>query len=191
MNRVLLTGRLTADPDVRWTQGNNSMAVAHATLAVDRNRADANGNREADFIRIVVFGNRAEWMEKYTHKGMKLEVCGRWQTGSYTDNNGNKVYTNDCVCDEVNFGESKNASSGGSSQGNYQNNGYQNQGYQNQGYQNAGQNNNRSQGGYQNSQGSQVGYPNAQQQSMFGRGTDADGFMSIPDNVDDEGLPFN
>ena len=65
MNRVLLTGRLTADPDVRWTQGNNSMAVAHATLAVDRNRADANGNRETDFIRIVVFGNRAEWTHQH------------------------------------------------------------------------------------------------------------------------------
>ena len=184
MNKVILTGRLTADPEVRYTQGQNSMAVVHATLAVDRNRKDANGNSEADFIRIVVFGKRAEWMGQYCHKGIKLEVCGRWQTGSYNDNNGNKVYTNDCICDEVNFGESKTAQNG--SQGNYQNGGYQQTGQYNGapqgGYQNV-------QGGYQNTQ--QNGYANPQQQSMFGYGADADGFMKIPDNVEDEGLPFN
>ncbi len=178
MNRVCLTGRLTADPVGRLTQGQQPMMVVHATLAVDRNRKDANGNSQADFIRIVVFGSRAEWMTKYCCKGMKLEVVGRWQTGSFTDQQGNKAYTNDCVCDEVNFGESKSASQGREG------------GYQGGGYQSTGQSNGTPQNGFRSPQGQY------QQQSMFQNGPNgsamaAEGFMHIPDNVEDEGLPFN
>ncbi len=177
MNRVLLTGRLTDDPVARLTQGQQPMSVVHATLAVDRNRKDANGNSQADFIRIVVFGARAEWMSKYCSKGTKLEVSGRWQTGSYTDQQGNKVYTNDCVCDEVNFGESKSASQS------------RQDSYQNGGYQQANQNYGAPQGAYQNAHNN---HQQPQQQTMFQNSKSiGDGFMQIPDNVDDDALPFN
>lgn len=176
MNVVCLTGRLTADPVGRLTQGQQPMMVVHATLAVDRNRKDASGNSQADFIRIVVFGVRAEWMTKYCSKGTKLEVRGRWQTGSFTDQQGNKAYTNDCICDEVNFGESKSASDQRQGGGYQQPNSYQNMGYQ------------QASGTPQNSPRS----GQYQQQSMFQNGNSlGDGFMHIPDNVEDEGLPFN
>ena len=185
MNCVILSGRLTKDPDIRYSTGQNAMCISNFTLAIDRNRADANGNREADFIRCVAFGKRAEWMKTYTHKGMKLEVRGRWQTGSYKDNStGATIYTNDCYCDEVNFGESKSASSSGNAPQAPQG-GYQNQGYQ-QTYQNAGAPQMAPQGGYQNQQQSLPLYPS--QQTGY---DNSDNFMRIPDSVEDEGLPFN
>jgi len=112
MNKVLLMGRLTRDPDVRYTQGENAMAIARYTLAVDRRgRRDAD-TQTADFISCVAFGRSAEFAEKYLHQGTKLVVTGRIQTGSYTNKDGQRVYTTDVVVEEQEFAESK-ASAGG------------------------------------------------------------------------------
>ena len=110
MNRVILMGRLTKDPDVSYAQNNNSMAIARYTLAVDR-RQTKDGQREADFISCVAFGKNAEFAEKFLHKGIKVAVTGRIQTGSYTNKDGQKVYTTDVVVDDHEFAESKNAQS--------------------------------------------------------------------------------
>ncbi len=114
MNKVILMGRLTRDPEVRYSQGgDSSMAIARYTLAVDRRgRSNNNGDEQtADFINIVAFGRNGEFAEKYLHKGTKIVVTGRIQTGSYTNKDGNKVYTTDVVVEEQEFAESKNASS--------------------------------------------------------------------------------
>lgn len=160
MNKVILMGRLTRDPDIRYTQGENSMCVARYTLAVDRrgSRNNAEGNN-ADFISCVAFGRSAEFAEKYFHKGIKLVVSGRIQTGSYTNKDGVKVYTTDVVAEDQEFAESRNASVGsgdfGGNAGNY--------------------------GGYNgNSSASRA----TEQPSAAG-----DGFMNIPDGIDEE-LPF-
>ena len=109
MNKVVLMGRLTNDPDVRYTQGDASMAVARYTLAVDRRGTRSNQDREqsADFISIVAFGKAGEFAEKYLRKGTKIVVSGKIQTGSYTNRDGNKVYTTDVVVEEQEFAESK------------------------------------------------------------------------------------
>ena len=111
MNKVILMGRLTRDPDVRYTQGDNAMAIAKYTLAVDRRRTRSNGGDEqqADFISCTAFGKSGEFAEKYLHKGTKICVSGRIQTGSYTNKEGVKVYTTDVVVDEQDFAESKNS----------------------------------------------------------------------------------
>ena len=108
MNKVILMGRLTRDPEVRYSAGDNAMAVARFSLAVDRRRR-ANGGDEqtADFINCVSFGKQAEFAEKYLRKGTKLLVTGRIQTGSYTNKDGVKVYTTDVVVEEQEFAESK------------------------------------------------------------------------------------
>lgn len=112
MNRVILMGRLTRDPEVRYSQGENATAVARYTLAVDR-RFNRNGDENnADFIGCVAFGRQAEFAEKYLHKGIKMLVTGRIQTGSYTNKDGVRVYTTDVVVEDHEFAESKNASSG-------------------------------------------------------------------------------
>ena len=103
MNKVALIGRLTRDPDVRYSQGGEPMAIARFTLAVDRRTK----NRDADFISCVAFGKSGEFVEKYFHKGMKVAVIGRIQTGSYDSKDGHKVYTTDVVCEELDFCESK------------------------------------------------------------------------------------
>ena len=111
MNKVILMGRLTRDPEVRYSQGENSTAVARYTLAVDR-RFRRNGDEQtADFINCVAFGRQAEFAEKYLHQGTKIAATGRIQTGSYTNRDGNKVYTTDVVIEEQEFAESKAASS--------------------------------------------------------------------------------
>lgn len=111
MNKVILMGRLTRDPEVRYTQGDNPMAIARYTLAVDR-RFNRNGDdAAADFIGCVAFGRSGEFAEKYFRKGTKIVVTGRIQTGSYTNKDGNKVYTTDVVVEDQEFAESKNASS--------------------------------------------------------------------------------
>ncbi|MCR5625778.1 MAG: single-stranded DNA-binding protein [Lachnospiraceae bacterium] len=117
MNKVILMGRLTRDPDIRQSQGDSSMTIARYTLAVDRRmRRSGNANEQtADFINIVAFGKAAEFIEKYAHKGTKLVISGRIQTGSYTNKDGVKVYTTDVIADEQEFAESKNAASGGGS----------------------------------------------------------------------------
>ena len=109
MNKVILMGRLTRDPDIRQGQGEGSTVVSRYTLAVDRRFKRDGSDQTADFISCVAFGKQAEFMEKYTHKGTKLVVCGRLQTGSYTNKDGQKVYTTDVVTDEVEFAESKKA----------------------------------------------------------------------------------
>ena len=107
MNRVDLIGRLTADPTVRYTQGQDTMAIARFTLAVDRRDKKKEGQQNADFIMCAAFGKIAEHIEKYWHKGMKAAVSGRIQTGSYTNRNGDKVYTTDVILEEIEFCESK------------------------------------------------------------------------------------
>ena len=112
MNKVILMGRLTRDPEVRYSQGENAMAVARYTLAVDRrqSRNNQNGEQTADFIQCVAFGRSGEFAEKYFRKGMKVLVTGRIQTGSYTNKDGQRVYTTDVVVEDQEFAESKNAS---------------------------------------------------------------------------------
>ena len=166
MNKVILMGRLTRDPEVRYSQGENPTAIARYTLAVDR-RFNRNGEENsADFIGCVAFGRQAEFAERYLHKGTKIALTGRIQTGSYTNRDGVKVYTTDVVVEDQEFAESKNASSGGNSGST---------GYNNGGYNNGGYNNN---GGYAGGSANQQPAPAA------------DGFMNIPDGIDEE-LPFN
>ena len=106
MNKVILMGRLTRDPEVRYSQGDNATAVARYTLAVDR-RFRRDGDASADFIGCVAFGRQAEFAEKYLRKGTKIAITGRIQTGSYTNRDGQKVYTTDVVVEEQEFAESK------------------------------------------------------------------------------------
>ena len=117
MNKVILMGRLVRDPEVRYSTGENASAYGNYTLAVDR-RFKRDGEATADFIRCVVFGKAAEFAEKYLHKGTKMLVTGRIQTGSYTNKDGQKVYTTDVFVEEQEFAESKNASGGGTSSAN-------------------------------------------------------------------------
>ena len=161
MNKVILMGRLTKDPEVRYSQGETPMAVARYTLAVDRRQVRNNNNEQtADFINCVAFGRAGEFAERYLRKGTKIAITGRIQTGSYTNKDGVRVYTTDIVVEDQEFAESKGASSG--NEGGYQNGGYQNNGYQNNG------------GGY----------------NRPAPGGAGDGFMNIPDGIDEE-LPFN
>jgi len=111
MNKVILMGRLTRDPEVRYSQGDNSMAIARYTLAVDRKFKRDGDDQTADFINCVAFGKSGEFAEKYLHKGTKIAVVGRIQTGSYTNKDGQKVYTTDVVVEEQEFAESKNSGS--------------------------------------------------------------------------------
>ena len=158
MNRVILMGRLTRDPEVRYSQGERTMAIARYTIAVDRRgRRGQDGNdQSADFIQCVAFDRAGEFAEKYFRQGMRVLVSGRIQTGSYVNRDGQKVYTTDVIVDDQEFADSKGAASDMS------------------GYQNAG--------GYQQPAQAQRPAPS----SAIG-----DGFMNIPDGVEDEGLPFN
>ena len=108
MNKVILMGRLTRDPEVRYSQGEQATAIARYTLAVDR-RFKRDAEQTADFIGCVAFGKLGEFAEKYLRKGTKVVVTGRIQTGSYTNKDGQKVYTTDVVVEECEFAESKNA----------------------------------------------------------------------------------
>lgn len=117
MNKVILMGRLTRDPEVRYSQGENATAVARYTLAVDRRFTRNTDEQTADFINCVAFGRAGEFAEKYLHKGTKVAITGRIQTGSYTNKDGVKVYTTDVVIEEHEFAESKNASAGGTGNG--------------------------------------------------------------------------
>lgn len=110
MNKVILMGRLTRDPEIRYSQGEQATAVARYTLAVDRRfRRDGDG-QTADFIGCVAFGRQAEFAEKYLRKGIKIAITGRIQTGSYTNRDGQRVYTTDVIVEEQEFAESKAAS---------------------------------------------------------------------------------
>ena len=107
MNKVILMGRLTRDAEIRYSQGENSMAIARFSLAVDR-RFRKDGEQGADYINCVAFGKTAEFYEKFGRKGTKFVIEGRIQTGSYTNKDGQKVYTTDVVVENTEFGESKN-----------------------------------------------------------------------------------
>ena len=109
MNKVNLIGRLTSDPEVRYTQGDQPMCIASYRLAVERRGKKVEGQQNADFISIKAFGKVGEFAEKYLHKGMKVAVSGHIQTGSYTRQDGQKVYTTDVIADEQEFCENKAA----------------------------------------------------------------------------------
>ncbi len=111
MNKVILMGRLTRDPEVRYSQGEQATAIARYTIAVDRRFRRDGDQQTADFIGCVAFGRAGEFAEKYFRKGTKVLVTGRIQTGSYTNKDGQRVYTTDVVVEEQEFAESKNASS--------------------------------------------------------------------------------
>lgn len=140
MNKSILIGRFTRDPEVRYTDGGTS--IARFTIAVDR-RFKKDGEQQADFIGCIAFGKTAEFVEKYFHQGMKIGLEGRIQTGSYTNKDGVKVYTTDVVAENVEFVESKSSGSGQSDYG-----------------------------------------------SQYTPSAAGDGFMNIPDGIDEE-LPFN
>ena len=140
-------GRLTRDPEVRYSQGDNATAVARYTLAVDRRFNRNNDEQTADFINCVAFGKSGEFAEKYLHKGTKIAITGRIQTGSYTNKDGVKVYTTDVVVEDHEFAESKNSA-----------------------------------GSADNSGFAPAGRP--------APAAAGDGFMNIPDGIDEE-LPFN
>ncbi len=145
MNKVILMGRLTRDPEVRYSQGERSMAIARYSLAVDRRwRKGEENEQTADFINCVAFDKAGEFAEKYFRQGMRVPVSGRIQTGSYTNKDRIKVYTTDIVVEDQEFADSKHASGDGSQ-------------------------------AHLRPEPSSVG----------------EGFMNIPDGVDDEELPFN
>ena len=167
MNKVILLGRLTKDPDVRQSQGAEQVTIARYTLAVNRRGKKQEGQQEADFISCVAFGKAGEFAEKYLHKGTKICVSGRIQTGSYTRQDGTKAYTTDVVIEEQEFAESK-ADSGRAAMDDQMAAMY------------AGSDRQRSQGGQQDGAG---------QQGSWEQGA-MDGFLNIPDGIDEE-LPFN
>ena len=146
MNKVIIMGRLTRDPEVHYSQGERQMAIARYTLAVDRRgKKDTNQDAQADFIRCVAFDRAAEFAEKYFRQGQRVLITGHIQTGSYQDRDGKTVYTTDVIIEDQEFADSKD-----------------------------------------NSRGSSY-------QSRPANGSSPeihDGFMNIPDGVDDEGLPF-
>lgn len=116
MNKVILMGRLTRDPEIRWTQANNMQqetCIARYTLAVDRRFRRDSDSQAADFISCTAFGRQAEFAEKYLRRGIKIAVAGRIQTGSYTNRDGQKVYTTDVVVEEQEFAESRAADGAG------------------------------------------------------------------------------
>lgn len=115
MNKVILMGRLTRDPEVRYSQGEKVSAIARFSLAIDR-KYKQEGQPSADFISCLALGKNGEFAEKYLRKGIKIVVIGSWQTGNYTNRDGNKVYTNECLVENFEFAESKNSagSDGGS-----------------------------------------------------------------------------
>ena len=122
MNKVILMGRLTRDPEVRYSQGASQTAVARFSVAVDR-RFKREGEPDADFFNCTAFGKQAEFIERYMHKGTKVVLSGRIQNDNYTNKDGQMVYSVRIMVDEVEFAESKNASSG-NNDGGYQNGGF-------------------------------------------------------------------
>ncbi len=151
MNKVILMGRLTRDPEVRYSQGASQTAVARFSIAVDR-RFKREGEPDADFFNCTAFGRQAEFIERYLHKGVKIVLSGRVQNDNYTNKEGQMVYSVRVMVDEIEFAESKNASGGGDNSYN---------------------------GGYNGGSSSAPAPAGA-----------GDGFMNIPDGIDEE-LPFN
>ena len=152
MNKVILMGRLTRDPEIRYSAGDNATCIARYTLAVDRRfgKGGDNDGNNADFIPCVAFGKSGEFAEKYLKKGTKMAITGRIQTGSYVNKEGTKVYTTEVVVEDQEFAESRNGQAGGYGNGGYSQNGGYGQGSngygQNNGYsQNGGQGGNQQQ----------------------------------------------
>lgn len=175
MNKVVLMGRLTKDPDVRYTQGEQSMVIARYTLAVDRRRQKDQQGQQADFISCVAFGRGGEFAEKYLKKGIKIIVSGRIQTGSYENKDGQRVYTTDVVIEEQEFAESKKDTSGRDEMDD----------------RNAAQYARHSDAASA-AGGGAMGYNNGYnngQQTGSGQQGQYTGFMNIPDGIDEE-LPF-
>ena len=102
MNKIILMGRLTRDPEIHYSQGENATAVARFTQAVDRRRRSNNSEQTADFIPCIAFDKQAEFVEKYLHQGTKMLITGRIQTGSYTNKEGQKVYLKSNMLEVVN-----------------------------------------------------------------------------------------
>lgn len=123
MNKIILMGRLTRDPEVRYSQGENATAIARYSIAVDRRIKSNNNENNTDFINIVAFGKAGEFAEKYLHKGTKVLVTGHIQTGSYTNKDGQKVYTTDVVAEDQEFCESKSNQQSNSQAATVENNG--------------------------------------------------------------------
>lgn len=149
MNRIILMGRLVRDPEVRYTQGADSQAVARYTLAVDRRgvkKKDGDQGQTADFINCVAFKKSGEFAEKYFRQGLRVLVSGRLQTGSYVNKDGQRIYTTDVIVEEQEFADGKSQSTENSGTGN--------------------------------------------NQQRAGSASYGDGFMNLPDNADDAGLPF-
>ncbi len=115
MNKVIIMGRLTRDPEVRYSQGENAIAIAKYSVAVDRRNVRQDAEQTADFINVTAFGKGGEFAEKYLHRGTKVLVTGRLQTGSYTNKDGVKVYTTDVIAEDQEFAESKRSAEGNSS----------------------------------------------------------------------------
>ena len=111
MNKVVLVGRLTRDPEVRYSQGDSATAVARYTLAVNR-RYKKDGDQEADFVSCVTFGKNAEFAQKYLHKGMRIVIGGRISTGNYKDKDGKTIYTTDVIVEEHEFAQNKENGAG-------------------------------------------------------------------------------
>ena len=111
MNKIILMGRLTRDPEVRYSQGESSLAIARFSLAVDR-RFKRQGEAEADFFNCTAFGKQAEFVEKYLKQGTKILLTGRVQNDNYTNKEGQKVYSVQIIAEEIEFAESKAAASG-------------------------------------------------------------------------------
>ena len=130
MNKVILMGRLTRDPEVRYSQGASQTTVGRFSVAVDR-RFKREGEPDADFFNCTCFGKQAEFVERYLHKGTKVVLCGRIQNDNYTNKDGQQVYNVRIMVDEIEFAESKNASGGGD--GGYNNGGFGG-GYNNGGF---------------------------------------------------------
>ena len=147
MNKVILMGRLTRDAEIRYSQGKSSTAIARFSLAVDRRFRRDNDEQTADFINCVAFNKTAEFLERFGRKGTKFVLEGRIQTGSYTNKDGQRVYTTDVVVENIEFAESKNSNGGD-------------------------------------------GYSGAGASAPSPSGAAGDGFMNIPDGIDEE-LPFN
>lgn len=123
MNKVILMGRLVRDPEVRYTQAENPMAVSRYTLAIDRRgikKKEEDQKPETDFINCIAFGKSGEFAEKYFHRGLRVLVSGRIQTGSYVNKDGNKVYTTDVIVEEQEFADSKNQNAENGGAGNNQ-----------------------------------------------------------------------
>ena len=127
MNKVILMGRLTRDPEVRYSQGASQTAIARFSIAVDR-RFKREGEPDADFYNCTCFGKQAEFVERYLHKGVKVVLSGRVQNDNYTNKDGQMVYSVRIMVDEIEFAESKNAA-GGNGDGGYNNGGYNNGGF--------------------------------------------------------------